>query len=259
MSLGMTGFHMVIFQVLYAIGTSMMLMAMLRRLPSAALVASALVLMLGGEALIGATMTLVHGDASIASGFLLTGGQFGKAVVPYPTLPWAAIMMLGWAFGRALAFAKLQAPERLLVRAGLAALVLFAAVRALNAYGNLRLLREDGSLVQWLHVSKYPPSLTYYALLLGLMALALAYLMRREARGLPLPQPLLVLGRTAFFFYLLHLHLLELIAYLSGAQHGLGLWSAYAFGLGVVLVLYPLCVRYDAYKRAHPEGFTRYV
>ena len=50
----------------------------------------------------------------------------------------------------------------------------FAVVRAANGYGNMLLYREDHSFVQWLHVSKYPPSITYTALELGIMALIMA-------------------------------------------------------------------------------------
>ena len=74
--------------------------------------------------------------------------------------------------------------------AGLAALALFAVVRGWNGYGNMAVLRDDGSLVQWLHVAKYPPSLAFSALELGLMALLLAALLasrrgsrRRRARA----------------------------------------------------------------------------
>ena len=90
--------------------------------------------------------------------------------------------------------------ERLLVTSGLLALGLFVLFRAWNGYGNMLLLREDFSLVQWLYVNKYPPSLTFALLELGLMALILSGFFRYQ-RNLKGPirnrNPLLVFGQTA--------------------------------------------------------------
>ena len=155
------------------------------------------------------------------------------------------------------------AAERLLLRSGLAALLLFAVVRGLDAYGNMGLHRDDGSWIQWLHVSKYPPALAYVALELGLMAWCLAGFMRLERR-LRGPawdgNPLLVLGQTALFFYMLHFVLLCFSALVIGGgmmQHGLR--ETYLAAAGVLVVLYPLCIAYRRYKRAHPHGFAQYV
>ena len=52
---------------------------------------------------------------------------------------------------------------------GLAALAVFAVVRAVDGYGNLGLHRGDGGWLHWLHVSKYPPSLSFTALELGII------------------------------------------------------------------------------------------
>src|SRR5439155_20675441 len=164
----------VLLQVLYAIGGSLLVMIPLRRLGSAWLLGIGLALVFGGEALTGLVLLATGGDPTLPAALLLTGGRFGPVIIAYPLLPWLAIMMLGWAFGSYLRTAPRVAAERRLLAAGLAALALFVVVRGLNGYGNMRLLREDGSLVQWLHVSKYPPSLSFTALELGLAALLLA-------------------------------------------------------------------------------------
>jgi len=170
--------------------------------------------------------------------------------------------MLGWAFGSYLRTAPRVVAERHLLAAGLAALALFVVVRGLDGYGNMRLLREDGSLVQWLHVSKYPPSLSFTALELGLATLLLATAFRVD-RGAPgaagALRPLAVLGQTALFFYLLHVHVLVLGAHLLGAAHRGGLGATYAASLVAVVLLYPLCAWYRDYKQARPNGWPRYV
>jgi len=246
----------VLLQVLYAIGASLAAMALLRRVPDRWLLAGAIVIVVGGEALTGLALVLGGGNPTLPVALLLTGGQFGRLVVAYPLLPWLAIMVLGWCFGRTLTRVTTDAAARLLATAGAGALALFAVVRALNGYGNMRLLREGGSLVQWLHVSKYPPCLSYTALELGLMAVLLAALLRARQRG---PAALLVLGQTALFFYLLHVHVLVAAATALGLAHKGGLAATYAAALAVLVVLYRPCASYGRYKRAHPDGWARYV
>jgi hypothetical protein len=69
-----------------------------------------------------------------------------------------------------------------------------------------------------------------------------------------------VLGSTAFFYYLLHAHLLALADRLLGLDHDTyGLAKTYLGAAAVLLVLYPLCVVYRRYKAARPDGWTRYV
>jgi hypothetical protein len=151
-------------------------------------------------------------------------------------------------------------PTRVLVLAGVAGLLVFTIVRGLNGYGNMFLLREDASVVQWLHVSKYPPSLAFVGLELGLVMLLLSALLWIEPRVPPRPDaPLLVLGQTALFFYVLHWPLLGLPAALFGLFRSGDLATSYLAAALVVVVMYPLCRWYRGYKRAHPNGWARYI
>jgi uncharacterized membrane protein len=250
----------VLLQVLYAIGGSLILMVPLRRLGTRTLLVVAGVLIVGGELLTGLALRADGGQPTLPTGLLLSGGQFGQLIVGYPLLAWAPMMMLGWALGRRLLAAGPVPTARLLVRAGMGALVVFLVVRGLDGYGNMQLGRDDLSLVQWLHVSKYPPSLSYTSLELGLMALLLAALLRFEPRPAPAPrEPLLVFGQTALFFYLLHVHLLVLAAWLFDAMHAGGLVATWVATVATLVVLYPACRWYRSYKQAHPDGWTRYL
>lgn len=242
--------------VLYGIGGSLLLMIPLRRLPTGWLVALSLALAAGSEAVIRllAELPALH----IPAAFLVSGGPVGDSIlVAYPVVPWLAMMMLGWALGRHLAAGGRAEP--VLWVAGLAGLALFAVVRGLDGYGNLFLYRDDGSLVQWLHVSKYPPSLSFTALELGLMAIILAALFRLERRVPSPPAWSLVLGQTALFFYFFHVHLLELAAHALGMTKGGGLAHTYLAAAAVVALLFPLCWWYRSYKRAHPDSLARFI
>jgi uncharacterized membrane protein len=251
--------HGVLLQVLYAIGGGLVLMVPLRRLGVRSLLVLAGVLLAGGELLAGLAFLASGGKATLPTALLLSGGEFGRLVIGYPLLPWAAMMMLGWAFGRRLLSVGPAGGARLLVRGGCVALAAFAVVRGLNGYGNMQLARDDLSLVQWLHVSKYPPSLSYASLELGLMALLLAAFFRFEPHAAGSRGPLLVLGQTALFFYLLHIHLLTLAAWLLGAARAGGLGATWGATAATLVVLYPACRWYRGYKRAHPDGWPRYL
>jgi uncharacterized membrane protein len=67
-------------------------------------------------------------------------------------------------------------------------------------------------------------------------------------------------GATAFFYYLLHAHLLagaQYVLRLDTTEHGLAqTWIGAAFALAVLA--YP-CWLYRRYKAAHPDGWTRYI
>jgi len=204
-----------------------------------------------------------HGPpTSLSAQLLLTGGSQGRLIIAYPTIHWLAIMLLGWWWGRRLVTSPSARTTagRDLARAGLAALALFVVLRALNRYGNMHLLRDSWAPLQWLHVSKYPPSITYDALELGLMALILAFMFRLASNRAPSPDSLfMVLGQVPMFFYLLHFPILVQSARLFGIERQFGVAAAYLGAAAVVAILYPLCRWYRGYKAAHRTGWVRFV
>lgn len=247
-------------QVLYAIGSSYLFMIALRRLPVPLVTALAVAEILFGEALTHALGAGGPGTPLVAA-LLLTGGARGRVFIAYPTLPWLAIMLLGYAWGERLRRGKAASELRPgeLVLAGAALLALFVPLRAVNGYGNMGLLREDASVVQWLHVSKYPPSVSYVALELAIMALVLALLTLVARRGVfSARHPLIVFGQTPMFFYLLHIPLLALLAHGLGLYQALGIGAAFGFALVAALLLFPLCRWYGGYKAAHPASVARF-
>ncbi len=137
-------------------------------------------------------------------------------------------------------------------------LVVFVVVRGLNGWGNLGLLREDGSLVQWLHTSKYPPAVSYVSLELALSWLLLAAFMTwRPPRAVD--AVLRPLGQSALFFYVLHAHLLWLIGERDRpAREGRAGDDVPAAAV-VIAVLVPACNAYRKYKVAHPRSLAQYV
>lgn len=262
MSLGFSGYERIAAQVLYAIGLSMVCMAWLRRLSSTVLLAGALAIQAFGE--LSLQLDVQAQPWRTIWRYLIEGGKtFGDSGCRYPVLPWLSIMMLGWVLGRWLVTPRPNAQRaRVLAVLGVALLGVFAIVRGLNGYGNWGLYREGWDLVQWLHVNKYPPSITFVTLELGLAFLVLAAMFALDDPSRPrrVFAPLALLGSTAFLYYLLHVHLAalaQLILQLDRHSHGLAkTWLSAAI---VVLVLAGPCWLYRRYKAAHPDGWTRYL
>ena len=254
--------HGLVFQVLYAIGGSLCCMIFLRRLGIRALIAVSLILLVFAETLAGLAIGFDRGrNPGIIAAFLVTGGRVGSVgYVLYPLLPWLGYMVLGWGIGRLPAAGGAGAPVTLFDRLGIFSLVVFALVRGLNHYGNMLLYRDDASMLQWLHVSKYPPSLSFAALELGLMFLCLAilfaYYRNRTANQW---NPLTVFGQTPLFFYILHVHLLAIAAWLLNMRHSDGLIETLTATLAVLLVLYPACLWYRRVKQNKGFGLQRYI
>jgi uncharacterized membrane protein len=251
-------------QVLFAIGASLICMIALRRLPNHLLLIFGLTVMLLAEAFADGLAALGLTNI-IPVAVLLTGGSFleGRLLIAYPLLPWLAIMCVGWSLGRQLlVWANARdtvAPVRTLILWGVSALALFAIVRGINRYGNFHLYRDGVDWLQWLHLSKYPPSLTFSALELGIAALVLAlffYIVQRRSDFAP---RLRLLGQTALFFYLIHVHAMVLVAWAFGFRRAFGVWSAYAGAAAVVAMLYPVCYWYRSYKSRHAEAWVKFV
>ncbi|MBX3616929.1 DUF1624 domain-containing protein [Nitrosomonas sp.] len=248
-----------ILQVLYAIGISMMLMVYLQRLSTGAVLWLAILIIAGGEFLL-MLLWQPGGDTPIWLALTFAPDFNDNYTVLYPALPWLGMMMLGWVFGQWLMTKPpgSEAPRRLLLTCGWLALTLFVIVRGLDGYGNLFMYLEGNTLTYWLHVSKYPPSLAYTLLELGLMAIILSLLMRLESwkKTIHRNGPVLVFGQTALFFYLAHFVVLTALKPLF--ERG-GLEQTYAITLLALIILYPICRAYRTLKWRHPQSLLRFL
>jgi uncharacterized membrane protein len=246
---------LIVLQVLYAIGMSFLAMAFLRVLPARALGVMGVVLAFAVEPL--AALVPASGPLHVVGTLLVAAGPLPPFIVGYPVLPWLAIMMMGWGTAEVARSAPQAFPRRIAV-AGVVALGIFFVFRGLNGWGNMALLREDGSLVQWLHVSKYPPSVAYDGLELGIGWLLLALFLgwRPPAWADAVLRPL---GQSAFFFYLLHAHLLAVAAHVLHMHGTAGLGMTFLSSAAVIAVLVPACSAYRRFKVAHPRSIAQYI
>ncbi|MHC4302096.1 MAG: heparan-alpha-glucosaminide N-acetyltransferase domain-containing protein [Planctomycetota bacterium] len=252
------------FQVLYAIGLSMVLMTVLRRLSTFWLTLAALAWIVFGEFVTGWVWNPDQRAGNIAAALAMSIYYSPFFRITYPLFPWLSMMCLGWVFGRYVTkYCSGQsrlAPQVLLVLSGLVGFLTFAVVVCFNGYGNMFLLRRDNSWMQLLTVSKYPPSLSFTSLELGLLCTILAGLIMLEKHiGVRKNGITLVFGQTALFFYLIHRVVLEGLAQWCGLRSRWGLRETYIISVVFTALLYPVCVWYRDYKRNHPKGLTRFI
>ena len=204
------------------------------------------------------------GNSSVPAAFTMATYGTPTLSIKYPVLPWLAIMVLGWVFGRHLirfsaGLSKVSGKAVLWV-SGVAGLLIFAVARFFAGYGDMFLHRADNSWQQWLHVSKYPPSITYYSLELGILFLGLAFVrtiephLRVRNNGV-----LLVFGQTAMFYYLVHRLIFETLATYFGLRGFDGIAATYGAAAVMLVFLYPACLWYRALKARHPGWFLKYL
>jgi uncharacterized membrane protein len=210
------------------------------------------------------------------SPYELIPGHFVVIVYPFP--PWTGLMMVGYCAG--LLFTPefdISRRKRILIRSGLFLILLFVVLRFTNVYGDpIQWTKRETffrTFLSFINVQKYPPSLLYLSVTIGpaMILLALTEKIRNGFSGF-----ICIFGRTAFFYYVLHIYLIHFLAAVFffarghtfeeaskvGTQfpfrfvvpgEGYGLAMVYVIWLAVVLTLYPVCKRYDRYKRNHRE------
>ena len=211
-----------------------------------------LVLALGVELVIGLFMA-AHASGNLPVGFLVSGGFFFRPAhrgLPAPAVARDDVPRLG-ARSPPRGVAQKAKDEvatasRVLAITGAAALGFFVVVRGLSSYGNMQLLRERSDILQWLHVSRSTRRARRTTPSSSASPPSSSGLMRLGPR--PALEPFRVLGQTALFYYLLHIHLMKLVAIVFGVEGKFGMGAAYIGGVTIALVLY-LCLFYRRFRR----------
>jgi uncharacterized membrane protein len=181
---------------------------------------------------------------------LLIPGLSQHLLVIYPVIPWLA----GAAAGMYFAYWWRGNPVGASRRVWLLGAVLFAiglAVRASGGWGNIRLPRDSG-WIEFLNSVKYPPSLVFWTMSLGLALLLLALLLRLPEKVKSERSPLIVFGQTPLFFYVAHLYLLIICGFVF-FREAASLTGAYLVWAAALAALYPICERYRRFKFSKPR------
>lgn len=278
-------FRMVVFQVIGAIGLGLICLSFLLKLSSKTIGIIGLVIILSHNLLQGVSfndnipLRLLWAFLFKLDVFPVTP-NFTFAVL-YPFIPWFGIMLTGYGCGQ-IFLEEDGERRRTLFFTGLAVLTFFIVLRFANFYGDPIPWKSQKTplftILSFINIFKYPPSLLYTSLTLGIMFLILA-----AADGIRNKFVFLVsvFGKVPLFYYILHWYLIHSLMFLLMFYQGFT-WADLPFGAFqfgrppsgsgvelpyiyliwgfVVLSLYPACKWYNGYKSAHREKkWLRYI
>jgi uncharacterized membrane protein len=279
-------YHVTVLNVLWALGWSMVALSALVALPLPAVLGIGIVTIAAHNLLdpirpaafgsLAPLWTVLH-----VQGFLVSRPGF-VVLLAYPLIPWIGVTAAGFALGRIFDWPA-ASRVRFLWRAGIAASIVFVALRWVNGYGDPSpwgVQRTTAmTIVSFLNTTKYPPSLLFLLMTLGPALMLLAAF----ERGVPrLLAPLRTFGRVPLFYFIghlvaIHLAAVAVCAVRYGAVHWmfespdlahfpiteppgwpLRLPAVYAIWAGIVALMYLPCRWYAAVKARGASGWLSY-
>jgi uncharacterized membrane protein len=281
------------FGVIWALGASMVLMAAVVRLPMRWIAGLSAVMIVFHDLLDGVRPAQFGSLAWLWSILHKRGGvmlPFGaREFVLFPLVPLVAVMAAGYVLGPLYTMDRTRR-KKLLMLLGAGMIALFFFLRLTNLYGNppggLGGVSQGDfhlqptlakTVILFLDVEKYPPSLQFLLMTIGPSFLLLAWLDReRVPRGLT---ALWIFGRVPMFFYILHLYLIHCLAIavaaLRGqsvgwlfrgaifgdtpAGYGYNLPFVYLVWIAVVVLLYFPCRWFAEVKKRRREWWLSYL
>lgn len=277
-------FSFLIFEVIAAIGFGFLILSLLLSLPPRA-VGWAGIAILAFHNLISFTP---GPDTSLPVKLLSalwTPGVFPYGenklfFVGYPPIPWLGVMLVGFGAGHYFTLAE-NKQRAVFLKSGLIAITSFMILRAVNIYGDpARWAAQKSTLftvLSFFNVTKYPPSLLFCLLFLGIMLLILSLAQGVKNKWTAI---VCVYGKVPLFYFLVHWYIIHPLVFLMVSLQGfkpsdmvfgtnfgrpktgsgIELWGVYVVWAGIVLLMYPLCKWYGRYKEHHREKkWLRYI
>jgi uncharacterized membrane protein len=256
-------------QVIWAIGISMIALALLIGLPQKILWLAAIVIIFGHNLLDQISLQqmpvlqpiwlILHERGWIE------WGDFLKLRTSYPVLPWIGVILLGYSIG-AHVFQAQMTPERrrrYLLVFGCGSITVFLILRMLNFYGDsawLQMSTPLQTLMSFFNLTKYPPSLLFILWNVGCGMLLLVALEKVQQRAWV--RPLITFGSVPMFFYIVHLYVLKLLYLFAealwGHNHGnyfgvTQVSTLWWIALALSVVLYPLMRWFSKFKHQNKQ------
>jgi len=279
-------YNFIILQVIWAIGFSMIFLALFSRISYKTVLITGLILVFGHNLFdLFPAPTNTNGGMILkifftASGTILPVSSTHLVGVFYAILPWTGVMFVGYGVG---AWYKkdyvAERRQRNLLVIGMLTIFVFISLRLINIYGDPAPRKEYHdlfkNLLAFFNVSKYPPSLQYTAMTIGLAMLFLAF---TENLNNWFTRVTAVYGAVPFFYYVLHFYLLHTLLvvvffatwytskdivqipfWFRPATFGFSLTIVYLIWFCVVAALYLPCRWFKRYKENHKQWWLRYV
>ena len=250
--------------VIWALGWAMVFLGLMLAFPTWVIGAVGGALIVGHNVFDGvratnALVAILHGP-----GFVVQREGF-TVFAAYPLVPWIGVTAVGYTLAGIFRWEPTRR-QKFLLNAGIAATVLFVALRALNVYGDPSRWTAQATtlrtIASFINTTKYPPSLLYLLMTLGP---AMLILRRLETAPPAWTRPLLEYGRAPFFYFFAHFTLIHAAATvtcfaINGSAHwmfespdlgsypftrppgwGFPLPIVWSVWIAVVVALYPAC------------------
>ncbi len=278
------GFHTFIFEVIATIGFGFIILSLMLKLPVKTIGITGFIIIFCHNLfpLIpfsqGSVLQTILSPLFLPGAFPFSHSVF---IMAYPPIPWLGIMLVGFATGKYFELADFKR-KKLFLKMGSAALILFIIIRCINIYGDsIPWSFQKSALytfLSFLNITKYPPSLLFCLITLGIMFLTLAFSERAKSK---VSNIISVYGKVPMFYFLIHFFLIHVlllaILFLQGfhwsqldfatgtfgrpknMESGLPLWAVYLIWAGVVMILYKPCKWYGKYKATHKQSWLKYI
>jgi len=268
-------YHTLWLQVIWAIGISMIVLSLMVKLPMWAIASTGFLIVFGHNLLspinfepgdVGYVIwTILHDRAYLVSDGVL------KVRASYPVLPWIGVILLGYFSGQLYDRGiNTQKRTKLLVKIGVSCLVLLLILRGTNLYGEPVLWISGNTklvtVMSFFNFTKYPPSLHFLLMNLGIGILLLAWFERIHSSNKVL-KILRTFGSAPMFFYVVHLYALLLIYWVLIAIYGANQGNLFGVDnfvwvwiLSVTLsvVLYFPTKAFSEFKKGSNQAWLRY-
>jgi uncharacterized membrane protein len=192
--------------------------------------------------------------------------------VLYPLVPWIAVMALGYWAGPWVTSLAPERRARTFALMGIALLAAFAIVRGIDLYGDPSPWESLPTLTQtvmsFLDVTKYPPSLDFLLVTTGVGLLVLAAI--EATRSARMWHAIRTFGRVPMFYYVVHIALIsatyELVHRgvtghwrLESESWGFSLGVVYLVWIAYIVALYPLCRWFEGVKQRRRDWWLGYL
>lgn len=172
--------------------------------------------------------------------------------INYPALSWIGITIIGLGLGK-IVLENNKTSNLFYLKAEIFLIFIFVVLRFVN-YGDYNHKNLEG-IINYLAVIKYPPSIGFIILNIGL--LSLLFWIISEIEKSKYLKPLIVFGQSSLFFYFAHMYVFILLSKL--VSEALPLIMMYLLWLLGLLLLFPLCKYYLKFKsRQSKTSIWRY-
>ncbi len=202
-------------------------------------------------------------------------------VMGYPPIPWLGIMLAGFAIGQYFMMEE-GTRKKVFINLGTGTILIFIVIRFINIYGDSAqwALQKNSvfTFLSFMNVSKYPPSLVFCLVTLGIMFLLLAF---ADFFNKSFKKIVSVYGKVPLLYFIVHFYVIHLITlavlFIQGfhwsqlefatgtfgrpknVESGVPLWVIYVIWLLVVAALYKPCLWFGEYKATHKHWWLKYL